>query len=79
MGRIKINGAYFRRFWVKEPSHSKTFFAKKRYTSIVALVYFDAEILHLEISMPYYDAKPSSRKLKVQSDDRTHGLGTVYV
>ena len=31
-------GAYFRRFCVKEPRHSETIFAKKRYTSIVARV-----------------------------------------
>ena len=30
--------AYFRRFWAKEPRHSETIFAKKRYTSIVARV-----------------------------------------
>ena len=30
--------AYFRRFWVKEPRHSETISAKKRYTYIVARV-----------------------------------------
>ena len=31
----------FRRLWVKEPGHSETIFAKKRYTSInVAYVFF---------------------------------------
>ena len=29
---------FFRQFWVKEPRHSGTIFAKKRYTSIVARV-----------------------------------------
>ena len=29
---------FFRRFWVKEPRHSETVVAKKRYTSIVARV-----------------------------------------
>ena len=39
----------FRRFWVKVPRHSETIFAKKRYTSIVALVghyYFLFQNLH---------------------------------
>ena len=28
--------SYFRRFLVKDPRHSETIFAKKRYTSVVA-------------------------------------------
>ena len=31
---------YFRAFWVKVPRHSEKFFARKRYTSIVACVVF---------------------------------------
>ena len=36
----KKKEAYFRRFSAKEPRHLETIFAKKRYTSIVALVMY---------------------------------------
>ena len=34
----KINGAYFRRFWIKEPHHSETIPDEKSYFYIVARV-----------------------------------------
>ena len=44
------NNLFFsRRFWVKDPRHSETIFAKKRYTSIVARVINNTPIQYRKV------------------------------
>ena len=50
---------FFRRFWVEEPLHLETIFAKKRYTSIVARVFYRLMSGHRRTQTPPIGGTPT--------------------